>query len=79
MSARDTTRPPIRIAMLGGGTVGSSIAKLLARHQHDLAHRVGADLELVSVGDSVYHISDSGSDGTEHSVSFLLLKPHSEL
>lgn len=50
MSARDTTRSPIRIAMLGGGTVGSSIAKLLARHQHDLAHRVGADLELVSVG-----------------------------
>lgn len=50
MSARDTTRPPIRIALLGGGTVGSSIAKLLARHQHDLAHRVGAELELVAVG-----------------------------
>lgn len=50
MSARDTTRPPIRIGMLGGGTVGSSIAKLLAKHHHDLAHRVGADLELVAVG-----------------------------
>ena len=50
MSARDTTRAPIRIAMLGGGTVGSSVAKLLAKHQHDLAHRVGADLQLVAVG-----------------------------
>lgn len=50
MSARDTTRPPIRIGMLGGGTVGSSIAKLLAQHHHDLAHRVGADLDLVAVG-----------------------------
>ena len=50
MSARDTTRPPIRIAMLGAGTVGSSVAKLLAQHQHDLAHRVGAALELVAIG-----------------------------
>jgi homoserine dehydrogenase len=50
MSARDTTRPPIRIAMLGAGTVGSSVAKLLAQHQHDLAHRVGAELELVAIG-----------------------------
>ncbi len=50
MSARDTSRAPIRIAMLGGGTVGSSVAKLLATHQHDLAHRVGADLQLVAVG-----------------------------
>lgn len=50
MSAHDTTRPPIRIGMLGGGTVGSSIAKLLAQHHHDLAHRVGADLDLVAVG-----------------------------
>jgi len=50
MSARDTSRAPIRIAMLGGGTVGSSVAKLLAKHHHDLAHRVGADLQLVAVG-----------------------------
>lgn len=50
MSARDHTRPPIRIAMLGAGTVGGSVAKLLAQHGHDLAHRVGADLELVAVG-----------------------------
>jgi homoserine dehydrogenase len=36
--------------MLGAGTVGSSVAKLLAQHQHDLAHRVGAELELVAIG-----------------------------
>ncbi len=50
MSERDKSAPPIRIAMLGAGTVGSSVAQLLARHQHDLAHRVGADLELIAVG-----------------------------
>ncbi|MGB4323967.1 MAG: homoserine dehydrogenase [Candidatus Nanopelagicales bacterium] len=50
MTARDTSRPAIRIAMLGAGTVGSSVAKLLALHGHDLAHRVGASLELVAVG-----------------------------
>jgi len=35
-------------------------------------------LELVSVGDTVDHVSDCGSDGTEDSVSLFLLKPHSE-
>jgi homoserine dehydrogenase len=50
MSARDTSRAPIRLAMLGCGTVGSSVAKLLSMHQHDLAHRVGADIHLVAVG-----------------------------
>lgn len=50
MSARDTSQPPIRIAMLGAGTVGTSVATLLTKHNHDLAHRVGASLELVAVG-----------------------------
>ena len=50
MSERDRSGRPIRIAMLGAGTVGSSVARLLTRHQHDLAHRVGANLELISVG-----------------------------
>ena len=50
MSERDKSAPPVRIAMLGAGTVGTSVAKLLARHQHDLAHRVGAGFELIAVG-----------------------------
>ena len=50
MSERDKSAATIRIAMLGAGTVGTSVAQLLARHQHDLAHRVGAGLELVGVG-----------------------------
>ena len=50
MSDRDKSAPPVRIAMLGAGTVGSSVAQLLARHQHDLAHRVGAGFELIAVG-----------------------------
>ena len=34
--------------------------------------------ELVSDGDSGDHVSDCASDGAQHCVSFLLLKPHSE-
>ncbi len=36
-------------------------------------------LELVSVGNTVDHVSDRASDCTEHCVSLFLLKPHSEL
>ena len=35
-------------------------------------------LELVSVGDTVDHVSNGWSDGTEDGVSLFLLKPHSE-
>jgi hypothetical protein len=34
--------------------------------------------EFVSVGDSVNHVSNCASDGTENGVSLFLLKPHSE-
>ena len=41
---------------------------------------VGQDhLKLISVGNSVDHVSNCWSDGTEDSVSLLLLEPHSEL
>jgi hypothetical protein len=35
-------------------------------------------LELVSVGDSVNHVSDDASDGAQDCVSLFLLQPHSE-
>ena len=40
---------PLRVALLGGGTVGSHVARLLTEHADDLAARIGAPLELVAV------------------------------
>ncbi|PJJ72740.1 homoserine dehydrogenase [Diaminobutyricimonas aerilata] len=39
----------LRIAILGAGSVGSQVAKLLLEHREELAQRVGAGLELVGV------------------------------
>lgn len=39
----------VRVALLGGGTVGSEVARLLADSAVDLQARVGAPLELVAV------------------------------
>jgi homoserine dehydrogenase len=40
---------PLRVALLGCGVVGSSVARMLATHADDLAARVGARLELVGI------------------------------
>ncbi|GGL42053.1 homoserine dehydrogenase [Phycicoccus endophyticus] len=40
---------PVRVALLGCGVVGSSVARLLTEHADDLAARVGAPLELVGI------------------------------
>ncbi len=40
---------PLRVALLGCGVVGSSVARLLTRNGADLAARVGRPLELVGV------------------------------
>jgi homoserine dehydrogenase len=40
---------PIRIALLGAGSVGSQVARLLLENRGELAQRVGADLELVGI------------------------------
>jgi len=39
----------LRIALLGGGSVGAQVAALLLQHGEELANRVGAGLELVGV------------------------------
>ena len=39
----------VRVALLGGGTVGSQVARLLTDSAEDLQARVGAPLELVAV------------------------------
>ena len=40
---------PVRVALLGCGTVGSEVVRLLHEHGSDLAARVGAPLELVGI------------------------------
>ncbi len=40
---------PVTVALLGGGTVGSQVARLLAESAEDLTARVGAPLQLVGV------------------------------
>lgn len=40
---------PITVVLLGGGTVGSQVARLILEHSEDLAARIGAPLELVGV------------------------------
>jgi homoserine dehydrogenase len=42
-------RQPVRVALLGCGTVGSEVARLLRDQADDLAARVGARVELVGV------------------------------
>ncbi|MFM1994832.1 MAG: hypothetical protein RLZZ610_349 [Actinomycetota bacterium] len=40
---------PIRVALLGAGSVGSEVARLLLEQKSELAARVGAELELIGV------------------------------
>lgn len=40
---------PLKIALLGAGSVGSQVAKILLENKQELASRVGAELELVGV------------------------------
>ncbi len=41
---------PVRVALIGCGVVGSSVAQLLVEHADDLAARVGCRIELVGIG-----------------------------
>ncbi len=47
--AADRTGDPLRVALLGCGVVGSSVARLLLANSGDLAARVGRPLELVGI------------------------------
>jgi homoserine dehydrogenase len=40
---------PLRIALLGAGSVGAEVARLLIENREELAARVGAELELVGI------------------------------
>lgn len=47
MSENNTT--PIRVALLGAGTVGSQTARLLVEQRDELASRIGRKIELVGI------------------------------
>ena len=49
MSDKQVPGAPVRVALLGCGVVGSSVATMLTTHAGDLAARVGAPLELVGI------------------------------
>ena len=40
---------PLRIALLGAGSVGAQVARLLLENKDELAARVGAELELIGI------------------------------
>lgn len=40
---------PLKVALLGAGSVGSQVARLLLEGRDELAHRVGAELELIGI------------------------------
>ena len=48
-TAPHAAHPPLKVALLGAGTVGAEVARLLGDNASDLAARVGAPLELVGV------------------------------
>jgi homoserine dehydrogenase len=48
-SGRSVNVAPLRVALLGCGVVGSSVATMLVEHGDDLAARVGRPLELVGI------------------------------
>lgn len=49
---------PVRVALLGCGTVGLQVARLLIEQADDLRARVGRPLELVAIGDRRASVAD---------------------
>ena len=48
-TVKQTQTQPLRVALLGCGVVGTSVARLLTEHAGDLTARVGRPLEIVGV------------------------------
>lgn len=48
-SQQVTAGEPLKVALLGCGVVGSSVARMLVEHADDLAARIGRPLELVGI------------------------------
>ena len=48
-SQQVTAGEPLKVALLGCGVVGSSVARMLVEHADDLAARIGRPLELAGI------------------------------
>ncbi|EWS82996.1 homoserine dehydrogenase [Brachybacterium phenoliresistens] len=57
----DDPRPTLRVALLGAGTVGSEVLRLMRIHGEELTHRIGARLEVIGVA-----VRDLDRDRGEH-------------
>ena len=68
------TRPALRVAVLGAGTVGTEVLRLLAQQGDELAHRVGARLEVIGIA-----VRDRSRDRGEHVPAALLTEDPSAL
>ena len=45
-SPDSSSLPALRVAVLGAGTVGTEVLRLIAQQGDELAHRIGARLEV---------------------------------
>jgi homoserine dehydrogenase len=52
---------PLRVAVLGAGTVGADVLRVIGTSGDELAHRIGAPLEVTGIA-----VSDLGKDRGEH-------------
>ena len=69
-----STLPVLRVAVLGAGTVGTEVLRLLAQQEDELAHRVGARLEVTGIA-----VRDRTRDRGEHVPAALLTDDASAL
>ena len=65
---------PLKIAVLGAGTVGTDVIRLLGEHSSDFAHRAGAPLEIIGIG-----VRDRSKDRGPHVDSSLIVDDAEQL
>ena len=53
--------PTLRVAVLGAGTVGTEVLRLISQQGEELAHRIGGRLEITGVA-----VRDTERDRGEH-------------
>ena len=66
--------PALRVAVLGAGTVGGEVLRLLSQQSAELAHRIGGRLEVTGVA-----VRDTARDRGEHVPAELLTEDAASL
>ena len=61
--------PSLRVAVLGAGTVGTEVLRLISQQGEELAHRIGGRLEIAGVA-----VRDTERDRGEHVPAHLLTR-----